>query len=118
MDVVGWWLLPVTWWQHLVGYAVWAVILGGGLLVIRLIARFVYRRPVTKPFQLVLGKWHRWLPGSFEIYRTCSDCGGPSRMAVNPDDFVDLLAGDLPPSRCGPCRTAWLKTTWRVTHPA
>lgn len=104
-------------WRDLIGWAEWAVILVGGLLVLRQIAKLVYRRKVTRPFQMVRVKRRRFVPAFMEVYRTCGDCGKPSRLAVNPEDFEDVLAGDLPPSRCEPCRAVWLATCPLLNRP-
>lgn len=93
--------------DHLIGYTVWVVFLGAGWLLLRLVARLVYRRRVTAPFQMGLARRWRWAPAVLAVYRTCGDCGRPARLAVE-EDFAEVLAGDLVPSRCKRCQAAWL----------
>lgn len=93
--------------DHLIGYTVWVVFLGAGWLLMILAGKLLYRRRVTAPFQVWRAKWWRWVPAVMTVYRTCGDCGEPSRLAVE-EDFADALAGDLVPSRCKGCQAAWL----------
>lgn len=93
--------------DHLIGLGVWVVFLAAGWVLLGLAGKLLHRRRVTAPFQVWRATWWRWCPAVLTVYRTCGDCGEPSRLAVE-EDFEDALAGDLVPSRCKGCRAIWL----------